>query len=157
MKKQNNKTALVYAVDLLAVRPYSEKQLVDKLKRRGYDEMEIAQVMERLISRRYVDDSDLCQRQYSAYINEGKRSIKAILYKLKEKGFSSTDIENARAENEVDTDEYEYRVCLKLLVAHFKPTAERQKCQAYLYRKGFNFSAIRNAVDDFFSEEELYI
>lgn len=154
MKKQNNKTALVYAVDLLAVRPYSEKQLVDKLKRRGYDEMEIAQVMERLISRHYIDDSDLCQRQYSAYINEGKRSIKAILYKLKEKGFSSTDIENARVENEVDTDEYEYRVCLKLLVAHFKPIAERQKCQAYLYRKGFNFSAIRNAVDDFFSEEE---
>ena len=86
MKVQNNKTALVYAVDLLAVRAYSEKQLTDKLKRRGYDKAEIATAMEKLLNRRYIDDSDLCQRQYTAYINEQKRSIKAIFYKLKEKG-----------------------------------------------------------------------
>ncbi|SNU98912.1 recombination regulator RecX [Megamonas hypermegale] len=152
MKKQNNKTALVYAVDLLAVRPYSEKQLVDKLKRRGYDEAEIATAMEKLLNRRYIDDNDLCQRQYTAYINEQKRSIKAILYKLKEKGFSSADIENAQIKCDIDTDNYEYRTCMKLLAAHFRRTADRQKCQAYLYRKGFNFSAIRNAVDDFLNE-----
>ena len=152
MKVQNNKTALVYAVDLLAIRAYSEKQLADKLKKRGYNEREIAEAVQRLIERHYLDDTDLCQRQYMAYINERKRSIKAILYKLKEKGFSSIDIENAIAENAIDTDEYECNVCFKLLTIHFKPNVEKQKCQAYLYRKGFNFSAIKNAVDKFLSE-----
>ena len=152
MKVQNSKTALVYAVDLLAVRAYSEKQLTDKLKRRGYSETEIAAAMQRLTERHYIDDGDLCQRQYQAYLNEGRRSIKAILYKLKEKGFNSVDIENAQAECDIDTADYEYRVCIKLLAAHFKRSADRQKCQAYLYRKGFNFSAARNAVDEFLSE-----
>lgn len=152
MKTNSSKTALVYAVDLLAARSYSEKQLADKLKRRGYDEAEIAAAMERLIKCHYIDDGDLCRRQYASYINEGRRSIKAILYKLREKGFDTADIENAAAEAETDTQEYEYNACKKLLAAHFKRTADRQKCQAYLYRKGFNYSAIRNAVDDFFNE-----
>ena len=35
MKQQNNtKTALIYAVDLLATRPYSTQQLITKLKRK---------------------------------------------------------------------------------------------------------------------------
>ena len=66
MKVQNSKTALVYAVDLLAARAYSEKQLTDKLKRRGYSETEIAAAMQRLTERHYIDDGDLCQRQYQA-------------------------------------------------------------------------------------------
>ncbi len=155
MKLNNklNKTALVYAVDLLAARPHSVKQLYDKLKRRGYEDEEINEAIERLLKRHYLDDTDLCQRQYQAYINEGKRSFQMIKYKLKEKGFNHADIENALAETDVDIIEYEYRVCLKLLQGHFRvSTAERQKCQAYLYRKGFSSSAIFSAVDDFLQD-----
>lgn len=144
------KTALVYAVDLLAVRPYSVKQLTDKLKRRGYSEIEIEETLTKLLSRHYLDDTDLCQRQYLSYLNEGRRSITAIRYKLLEKGFCNEDIENAFTETDVDTQEYEYNTCLKLLNAHFKPSnADKQKCQAYLYRKGFSASNIRLATEDF--------
>ena len=138
MKQQNNtKTALIYAVDLLATRPYSTQQLITKLKRKEYAPEEIQEAINRLTARHYLDDTDLCQRQYQAYINEKHRSIKAIKYKLMEKGFSQSDIQNT--------------VCLRLLNSRYTPSkADKLKCQGYLYRKGFNYSAIRLAIEDFF-------
>ena len=48
MKQQNNtKTALIYAVDLLAIRPYSTQQLITKLKRKEYAPEEIQEVMDK--------------------------------------------------------------------------------------------------------------
>ncbi len=151
------KTALVYAVDLLAARPYSTKQLSDKLKRRGYEAEEVEEAIARLQSRRYLDDTDLCQRQCRIYLDEQRRSWQAVKYKLREKGFSGEDIEKALADSGVDLDIYEYNVCLKLLQSHFRPSAaDRQKCMAYLYRKGFNGSSIRAAVDDFLADSDKY-
>lgn len=151
MKQQNNKTALVYAVDLLSVRAYSTKQLIDKLKRKGYLTEEISMAISRLQERHYLDDSDLCQRQYQAYINEQRRSIKAIKYKLLEKGFNADDITLAQNELAVDEVEYEYTVCCRLLNNHYRVNnADKLKCQGYLYRKGFNVTAIRLAIEDFF-------
>ena len=152
MKQQNNKsTALIYAVDLLATRPYSTQQLITKLKRKEYAPEEIQEAINRLTARHYLDDTDLCQRQYQAYINEKHRSIKAIKYKLMEKGFSQSDIQNAQEETQIDEIEYEYTVCLRLLNSHYTPSkADKLKCQGYLYRKGFNYSAIRLAIEDFF-------
>ena len=149
-KRALTKTALVYAVDLLAARPYSQKQLMAKLKQRGYEEEEIDEAIARLLQRHYLDDSDLCCRQCRMYIEERRRSLKAISYKLREKGFASADIENAMAENVKDADVYEYEVCMRLLQGHFRvQSAQLQKCMAYLYRKGFNISPARAAAEDF--------
>lgn len=152
MKQQNNKsTALIYAVDLLATRPYSTQQLITKLKRKEYAPEEIQEAINRLTARHYLDDTDLCQRQYQAYINEKHRSIKAIKYKLMEKGFSQSDIQNTQEETDIDEIDYEYTVCLRLLNSRYTPSkADKLKCQGYLYRKGFNYSAIRLAIEDFF-------
>lgn len=153
MKRQNNKTALICAVDLLALRPHSTKELYTKLKRRGYDDEEISEAIARLEARHYLDDTDLCQRQCQMYLAEERRSIRAIKYKLVEKGFSASDIEDAFAQNNLDFGEYECAVCLRHLHSHFRPsTADRAKCQAYLYRKGFASSNIRQAVELYFAE-----
>lgn len=54
MKQQNNtKTALIYAVDLLATRPYSTQQLITKLKRKEYAPEEIQEAINRLTARHY--------------------------------------------------------------------------------------------------------
>lgn len=154
-KRPPVKTALVYAVDLLAARPYSTKQLSDKLRRRGYEAEEIDEAINRLTARHYLDDTDLCQRQCRLYLSEQRRSLQAVKYKLREKGFSGEDIENALADTDIDPDSYEYNVCFRLLQGHFRPSAaDRQKCMAYLYRKGFNSSPIRAAVDDFLADSE---
>lgn len=153
MKLQNKKTALVYAVDLLSKRGYSTQQLITKLKRKEYSAEEIQEAIERLINRHYLDDTDLCQRQYQAYLSEQRRSLKAIKYKLSEKGFSKEDISLAEENLDIDTLDFEYNVCLRLLCSHYNlNTAEKLKCQAYLYRKGFNSSAIRLAIEDFFQK-----
>ena len=56
MKQQNNtKTALIYAVDLLAIRPYSTQQLITKLKRKEYAPEEIQEAINRLTARHYLE------------------------------------------------------------------------------------------------------
>ena len=68
-----------------------------------------------------------------------------------EKGFSQSDIQNTQEETDIDEIDYEYTVCLRLLNSRYTPSkADKLKCQGYLYRKGFNYSAIRLAIEDFF-------
>ena len=63
-------------------------------------------------------------------------------------------LENVRfhkEETDIDEIDYEYTVCLRLLNSRYTPSkADKLKCQGYLYRKGFNYSAIRLAIEDFF-------
>ena len=90
MKLNNPKTALVYAVDLLAVRSYSVNQLKAKLKRRDYSDEEIELTIAKLLQKHYLDDTDLstnllCCVYQQAEIGKGwkhdNRTIKILKFK----------------------------------------------------------------------------
>lgn len=149
---KNKKTALVQAVDLLARQAHSTRKLADKLKQREYEEAEITAAVDRLTQRGYLNDAELCQRQFERYFAQGHDSIKAICYKLRNKGFSESLVRSCIPE---ESAEREQAAALCTLQRKFKPDAPPQKMQQYLYTRGFASGAIRRAVEDFQCANEM--
>lgn len=143
------KTALMYAVDLLARQEQSEKRLREKLARKGYEPEEIEAAMARLHEKHYLNDEAACQRQFDYLYHESRSSVRQICLKLQQRGFARSHISQCIPE---DTFARELGAALRNLSIKYKPSADTQKMLASLYRAGFDTSVCREAVEEFVSE-----
>ena len=149
--RKPKKTALMYAVDLLARQEQSESRLREKLQRKGYEEAEIDSAINRLIEKHYLSDEDACARQFAFLYEESRSSVRQIVMKLRQRGFDASMVRDCVP---ADIFEREKAAALRGLALKFKPSADRQKMMANLYSKGFESSAIRAAVEEFHQETE---
>ncbi len=144
-----DKTALVTAVDYLARQEYSESKLRDKLAHKGYDEEEIEAALVKLKERHYIDDRSACARQLAYLYENSSNSLRQIKLKLERRGFPRDLIAECAEELDVDVYEQEKAKALRVLRGHYRPDADRQKMLGYLYRKGYDSGALRDAVDEY--------
>ena len=144
-----DKTALVTAVDYLARQEYSENKLREKLTRKGYDEDEIEAALARLKERHYIDDRSACARQLAYLYENSTNSLRQVKLKLERRGFDRGLIAECADELDVDLYEQEKAKALRVLRGHYRPDADRQKMLGYLYRKGYDSAALRDAVDEY--------
>lgn len=86
--------ALKYAVKYLAYRARTEREVVLKLRERGFGEIEIAKAMKHLAEKKYVDDLQYAY-DYIVYALERKKGRFKIEVELKNKGVSQFHIEDA--------------------------------------------------------------
>ena len=144
MMPKAEKTALMYAVDLLARQEQSSNRLREKLRRKGYGEEEIGAALLRLEEKGYLNDTDACARQFRFLYEESRNSVKQICAKLMQRGFDSGLVRDC-----VPTDTYERELgaALRCLSVRFKPGTDPKKMMMNLYGKGFDASVIRNAVE----------
>ncbi len=149
--QRHEKTALMYAVDLLARQEQSSNRLREKLRRKGYGEDDIEAAILRLEEKRYLNDADACERQFRFFYEESRNSVKQICVKLMQRGFESSMIRDCIPR---DTYQREVDAALRCLAVRFKPSADRRKMMANLCGKGFESSVARSAVEQFAEEEE---
>lgn len=149
--KRPKKTALMAAVDILARQEQSEKRLREKLARKGYEDGEIQQAVDRLIEMHYLNDAEACARQFAFLYEESRSSVRQICVKLMQRGFDSGLVRDCIPP---DSFERETQAALRVLALRFKPSADQQKMKANLYSKGFDSSVIRAAVDAFAASHE---
>ncbi|WP_338624961.1 RecX family transcriptional regulator [Selenomonas sp. TAMA-11512] len=145
-QKKSEKTALMTATDLLARAEQSSGRLKDKLRLRGYDEAEAAEAVEKLTERGYIDDADACRRQFDFLYEESRQSVRQIMAKLLQRGFSQELIRSCVPD---DICERERAAAIRALELKYKPDADRKKMMEHLYRKGYDSSVIRSAVEEF--------
>lgn len=140
------KTALVYAVDLLARRAYGTGELVAKLKQRGYAPEEIDMAVEKLTQRGYLDDAAFLSAAVDAYKAMGKYSWREIEYRLLRKGFSRAAIAACRTQfGQAD----ELAAARKAVCLKSKSTgADILKIKRYLYAHGFSVSVIEKVCSE---------
>lgn len=149
--RKPTKTALVTAVDILARQEYSEQKLREKLQRKGYEEEEIDAAIRRLVEKHYLDDAAACQRQFDFLYQESRKSVRQICLKLQQRGFERSLIRDCVPQ---DTYEREKEAAMRVLSLKFKPSADRQKMLASLYRSGFDSSALQAAVTEYTADIE---
>ena len=77
MPKQK-KTALMTAVDIIARRETSEANLIDKLKRKAFDERDITGAVAKLKEMNYLNDKAAARRQFEFLYNESKSSVSRL-------------------------------------------------------------------------------
>ena len=145
---KEKKTALMKATELLANQEQGSAVLRKKLLARKYDAQEVDAAIAKLKKYNYLDDEELCQRQFENFYSEGKLSLRQILVKLIQRGFDKNFIEQLIPD---DFEEHEQLVAEKLLAKKFaRPEKfDRAKAWQFLAARGFDGEIISSVVENF--------
>ncbi|HZU06679.1 MAG TPA: RecX family transcriptional regulator [Chloroflexota bacterium] len=144
--------ALDAALALLAVRPRSERELEQRLRRRGYSAVAIAAARARLAASGLVDD-----RAFARYWVEQRQAFRprgaaALQAELRAKGIAAPEAAAALAA--VDEEAAAYRAGRAQLrrLAGLDAATFQRRLGAYLQRRGFRYSATVAAVRRLWAE-----
>ena len=136
---------------LLTKKPYTEKQLRDKLAKYEFAPEVIDDTIDYLKGYGYVDDVNYAVLFFETY--RSARSLKRMMYDLTQKGVSKEDIEAAMGEIEESGEsvaEEEAQIRHFLNRKNYDPETfdyeSRQKLKASLFRKGYNFDLIEKCM-----------
>lgn len=151
LKEVLPKRAKLRCLNLLKNRDYTQKQIVDKLKKGGYPDCTVDVAIEYLKSFGYIDDIKYASDYISFHAN--LYSSQKIMYKLLQKGISKNCIEEAFSMwREEGNQQNEKEMIQKFLEKKNwenckKDKKEQQRMIACLYRKGFQIDHIRSVLE----------
>ena len=142
------KKALVY----LSYRALPSLKLRQKLKTAGFCEDAIDKTLALLVKKGYVNDEELCA-DYATVLRDSKKYGASRLRKeLYAKGFSRECVDSAVEEafEDYETEEAILSVLSKKFPSlHAEDRQARAKAVAYLYRMGYSYDDINNAIEAF--------
>ena len=144
---------LNYALNLLSKSVKTEKEIIAKLKKRGYVSEIIDNVIFKLKDYGYVNDEEFTEKYINSYSkNKGKRLLKS---ELKLKGVSDAIIEDKflSVENELETA---IKIAEKYVKNKPVDIKTKQKCYKYLLSKGFSYDDSKTAVDKVLSLDDEF-
>lgn len=140
--------ALSAALALMASRPRSEREVRDRLVRRGFDSDVVSGVIGRLKERGYLNDEEFARFWIENRASFRPRGELALRQELRAKGVDRATVEQSLASAEIDD------VALALDLARRKlgslrdldPETRRRRLTGLLQRRGFSYATIRKTV-----------
>ena len=146
--------ALRYALYLLGISDKSTKQLLFKLKQKGYSERAVNDAAAVLMQNDRLSDEAFCRRKCEI-LALGKHYGRArIVRELCAKGIPSALCERVLDDMEIDFDEQLQILCEKLIREPITDREMRQKTIAKLTRYGYGYEEISDCLSSHFSESE---
>lgn len=140
------------ALDLLAVRPRSSRDLRIRLRRAGAGDVEISWAIDRLIAQSLLDDAAYARGVARARVLAGGVSKRKVVSILRQKGIASDVASEAIDATlaEVEFDEYgaARAIAEKRLPAmrSLDATVQRQRLYAFLARRGYESGVVRRVL-----------
>lgn len=138
---------LAAAFRLLARRDRSEKDLADRLRRKGYSAEEVNAAVERCRELGYLDDQRFARQRARNLLASGRAVGPRLLAELKQQGVAEDLAQTAATEaaDEIDPD----RVLSQLLRKRFADfryaeadDRQRRRVIQYFMRRGFSLSRV---------------
>jgi regulatory protein len=145
------------ALDLLAVRARSSRDLRVRLRRAGAADQAISWAIDRLVSQGFVDDSAYARQVARARVLSGGVSRRTVVKVLRQRGVAADVAEDAIDATLalVDLDEYgaALAVAQKRLrsLASLDPAKRRQRLYAFLARRGYESDVVRRVLREVLS------
>ena len=139
--------ALAKAFDMLSRKPYSRKELSEKLSKSGYDEAIVFEVAEELESLGYINDADYAALFLEHCLSKmwGKKKIR---FEMKQKGLADEII--AEAIGSLDDENTEDEMTDMILARYRGEDMTDMKTKAritrYFASRGFDFALIDKAI-----------
>ncbi len=134
---------------------YSEKTLYEKIVAGGISSAAAARAVARLKELGLIDDARLAER-LAEQMSDANISKREAYAKLAAKGISKDIIKTTLEETEFDEDSQVEAVIQKKYRTKMSDKDNIQKVYAALIRKGFSYSAVRNAIKKYTQEIENY-
>ena len=145
--EKKRRSARDQALSLLEYADRTERELVQKLRERGYAWEEIQDAVAFLLEYRYLDDQAYAQRYVRA--RSARKSCRQLQAELEQKGIARELIETALEEETVD-EEGQIRRFLEKKGCRPGEALEPQmlrRITAALARKGFSYDQIRSVME----------
>ncbi len=138
-----------YSLYLLAKRDYGVKELERKLLIKGYEPLEIKELLEYYISIGYLNDKKLIDRLISYQITNNK-SKKQIEVYLINKGFDNNDVKTLL--NMIEFETIEKKILDKHVIRYLNTSKpiQKEKIINRLLNKGFSYQSIKKIIDKYF-------
>lgn len=134
-----------YAFRCLAARALLSSQLAEKMRRKGFEEQQIAPVVKELQEAGYLDDRNWLEHYVDKQL-QGRDGPRKIAAKLALKGVSKEEVRTLLAPR---CDREQQREAIKELLAtryrsrDLANARERKNLMAALFRKGFDAALIQ--------------
>ena len=151
MKKSKTDKALSYAYRLLNIRPRSEKELRDRLHRKGFGQTTVNDIIPLLKEKNVIDDYRFAKLWIESRMRRIPKGGILLRRELREKGVSLSVIDKALSEEEID----EASLARDLAEKKFKtlkglPKEKvKKKLFDFLARRGINFDTINDIITEF--------
>lgn len=135
-------------LNFATLRPRSEKELFDWLKRKKVSKNLHKKLFNRLKHLALIDDEKFAEWWVGQRLEFKKKSIKELKFELKQKGISNNIIENAISASDIDEEKLAKDLLKKNQYKWIKLDGKEQKekASAFLARKGFNWETIKSVV-----------
>jgi regulatory protein len=144
------------ALHFLAYRPRSEREVRDRLRRGGYEQGAIDQVVQKLHGWRYLDDADFARRWVEGRSAQKPRGARLLQQELRQKGIDAETAREVIAEADLDELAAAEALARKRLTAYAGQDVAvvRRRVGAFLARRGYGFDIVRAALDRALGEPE---
>ena len=148
----NRTIVLDKALDLLAVRARSSRDLAIRLRRAGARNVDISWTVARLESQGFLDDASYARQVARSKAVTGGVSRRNVISTLRKKGISADVAEEAISEtlSEVDLDEYGAALAIAQkrvrALASLDAAKRKQRLYAFLARRGYQSDVIRKVL-----------
>jgi regulatory protein len=133
------------ALNYVMIRPRSVREVRDYARRKKWSPEDTAAIIDKLQTRRYLDDANFARAWVESRVLGGKTSRRKLQMELKTKGVAEDSIKRALEQAKFDDSH-----ALKELIAKKrrlpKYAADDQKLMQYLARQGFSFDDIKQAL-----------
>lgn len=147
LKKISAEDKAVYRVlDLIARRPRSEGEIQDYLKRKKYEEEEIATTLNTLSEKGYIDDEDFARRWVENRRLLKPTSSRKLRLELMQKKVPHEIIQKVLEADETDEKE----IIKELIEKKHRQTRyqDKQKLMQFLMRQGFNYPDVKSVFEE---------
>lgn len=148
------RTAYERACYLLDAREYSYSVLYQKLMQNYHDEALCTAVMQKLADCNAVNDRRYAEH-YAAYLVQRKKyGIQRARQEMLRKGLDRELIQEFLAEQQEFADENLSQVLVRKYYRYLQDEQDykaREKAVAGMVRLGYDFRAVRNAIEDYFA------
>ncbi len=147
VEKDTKEKVLQAALKLVDFRPRTEKELREKLSKKGFDKEKIEGVVEKLRESQVVQDDRFAESWVENRNEFHPRSQRLIRYELKNKGINEEAIEEA-LKNSADDEVLAYNAAVKLKNRYsgLEWQVFQKKVMAHLLRKGFSYDVVSSTV-----------
>lgn len=145
------------ALVFLAYRARSEREVRDRLTKKGYAPAAIAAAIQRVVDWGYLNDADFARFWTENRVQHKPRGRRLLEQELRQKGVAQEVVRDTLDEAELDDD------ASALALAHdrlrrdaggdLEPTVRQRRLANFLARRGYNYDVIKRVMKQVFDEE----
>jgi regulatory protein len=148
--------AYEYALNLLAARAYTIRNLRRKLAQKGFDKLESDDAIDRLMERGYLDDARYAAEFARQRLVSSGASVRRVEQQLIQRGIAR-DVAKAATVEAAEDEGFDPVVVLEKLAARkvasmagLEPVVMRRRLFGFLVRKGYDLDDVNRVVSRIF-------